>query len=501
MDILSIRIKHAFLLLLGATISYTVVVGQTKIIAPVERGGFSHVTSYDSLQEYLKLIASSPGMQVEQIATSRLGRMVKAVKISADARFGSDTTKLRVLLFAQQHGDEPSGKEALTLLIAKFASLRKSHLTNRLDILIVPQMNPDGSELRQRRTSDSMDLNRNHVLLTSPETKGLHDLFEKWMPEITLDMHEFTSGKEWSDSGMIKTADIQLGMLTHPSTPERIRNVQHQGVYPFIASELKRQGYRFQEYIVGSPDSRIRHSTTEINDGRQSFGILNTMSFIQEGRKWYGLEDTLRRRTESQLASVEALLEYCAQHADEIHLMVSNERSRLSNTAGTNIVLRLEHGFGTIQSVIPVLNLRSKKDTVWTIAPYHSVVQPHLIAKIPYAYAVPKQLTGVLELLKRHHVKVENVSTERSVQAEVCTLDSIGTEIVEEDPKPRPYVHWNKTAISLHPGDMIIKTNQLQSLFVTIVLEPESVWGLMGYNSFDAVLHTPGVYPIYRIEQ
>jgi hypothetical protein len=313
-------------------------------------------------------------------------------------------------------------------------------------------------------------------------------------------MHEYSSSKSWSDSGMIKTADVQLGMLTHPSTPERIRQMQHKNVYPFIATEVARRGYRFQEYIVGSPDSRIRHSTTEINDGRQSFGILNSVSFIQEGRKWHGLEDTLRRRAISQLVSVEALLEYCTQHAGEMRSMIAAERSNLFSALGTNVVLRMEHVAGTAQSVIPVFNLRLKKDTVWTITPYHSVVEPRLSVKIPSSYVVPQQLTTVLDLLRRHHIRMEEISAKQSVQAEVYTIDSVGVEYIEEDPKPKPYGHWNKTTTLLHAGDMMVRTDQLQSILITIMLEPESVWGLMGYPDFDTILKKPGVYPILRVE-
>lgn len=496
-----VQTKHIILLFLALNACNAIVSGQTRIVAPVERAKFTHATTYDSLQAFLQLIAKSPRVRVEHIATTRLGRVVSAAEVSSNGRFGTDTMKLRILLFAQQHGDEPAGKEALTLLLAKLASSSPPRWMNRLDILIVPQMNPDGAEMHQRRTSDSIDLNRNHVLLTSPETKGLHDLFYKWKPEVTLDMHEYSSGKAWRDSGMLKTADVQLGMLTHPNTPQSIRHMQHQNVYPFISSKVERQGYRFQEYIVGSPDSRIRHSTTEINDGRQSFGILNSMSFIQEGRKWEGLDDTLKRRAKSQLASVEALLDYCGQHAADIRSMIAAERSRLRRVQGTNLVLRMEHVLGTAQSVIPVFNLRSNRDTVWNIAPYHSIVQPRLTIRIPAAYMVPRHLTSVLDLLRRHHITLKEISAERLVPVETCTLDSVGVEDVEETPMARAFVRWTRTTAVLRPGDILVPSNQLQSVFVSIVLEPESVWGLMSYPAFDTTLRKQGEYPIVRIEQ
>jgi len=113
------------------------------------------------------------------------------VLVTSSPHFGEDALKLRVMLFAQQHCVEPSGKEALTMLLAMIANHELDTILSHLDLLIVPQMNPDGAELRQRRTADSIDLNRNHLILTSPEPKGLHDLFARWQPQVTMDIHEF----------------------------------------------------------------------------------------------------------------------------------------------------------------------------------------------------------------------------------------------------------------------------------------------------------------------
>lgn len=472
---------------------------QSPVPAPIERTGFTRTTSYDSLQGFLKGLTSSPNIQVEQLTTTRMGRIVSVAKISSSQKFGADPGKLRVLLFAQQHGDEPAGKEALTLLLAKLASRQRLDWLNHLDLLIVPQMNPDGAELRQRRTSDSIDLNRNHVLLTSPETKALHDLFHEWKPEVTLDAHEYSSSKSWRDSGLIKTADVQLGMLTHPNTPATIRALQHEKIYPFVASTVQGRGYKFQEYIVGDPSSRIRHSTTEINDGRQSFGILNTLSFIQEGRKWRGLEDSIGRRAQSQLASMEGLLEYCSMHAREIQTLVASERSNLTTMQEQPVVLRMEHVSGQARDVIPVFNTRTNKDTIWTVTPYHSVVRSLVQTKMPSFYLVPRQYGSIVELLRRHHTILEEIATEKSMKVEVTTVDSVGTEEIEETPMPLLHVRRSESKVTVRPGDVIVSTGQWQSVLIAIILESQSVWGLSSYADFESVLRKPGTYPILRV--
>lgn len=472
---------------------------QQPIVTPLERAGYAHITSYDSLQRFLKQIDALPGMEVERIAMTKQGRHVSVVKISADRTFGKDPNKLRVLLFAQQHGDEPSGKEAMTLLLSEFAGGHHADWLKVMDLLIVPQMNPDGGELRQRRTSDSMDMNRNHFILTLNEVKGLHELFYRWMPDVNMDIHEYMSGKEWSDSGMIKIGDAVLGVLTHPNAPEAIRRYQLEKVYPALAAEVRGKGFYYHEYLVGSPDSRIRRSTTELNDGRQSIGILGTLSFIQEGRKWNTVDDMLFRRSQAQLAGVQALLGYCAAHSTEIKRLVADARTERTNMQGVPISLRNEREVGTEVMQIPVLDLKTNAPKLWTVTPFQSKVVTYLSAPLPAAYIIPKRLTPVIDWLKRHHVTFETVKKPRSVVAEQFHLDSIATEIWEEDPKAAAVGHWEKGSLWLETGDVVVNTAQIQAVTIAVALEPQSVWGLIGYAGIDTLLNSRGTYPIARL--
>ena len=96
---------------------------------------------------------------------------------------------LTVLISCQQHGNEPSGKEA-ALELARELVVDDGGLLDHMDLILVPQINPDGAQAGTRRNAADADLNRNHVMLSEPETTALHDLFLDWMPEVTLDVHE-----------------------------------------------------------------------------------------------------------------------------------------------------------------------------------------------------------------------------------------------------------------------------------------------------------------------
>jgi hypothetical protein len=161
----------------------------------------------------------------------------------------------------------------------------------------------------------------------------------------------------------------------------------------------------------------------------------------------------------------------------------------------------MEHVSGRSQQTIPVFNLRTLKDTTWTIAPYHSVVQPVRTTTMPGGYVVPKQLTSVLDLLRRHGIVLETIAAEKTFQAEMTIIDSIGVEEIEETAMPKPYLHRKEMMTTIQPGDVMISTRQWQSLLVAILLESESVWGLSGYSDFEPLLKKTGPYPILRIPQ
>jgi hypothetical protein len=467
-------------------------------LAPVERNAFASLTSYDSLQAFLKAITASPHISMKTIGTTRESRAVVAVSVDQRKRKAKEP-RLRVLLFAQQHGDEPSGKEAMTLLLAKCASGAASDLLSHIELTVVPQMNPDGAERGQRRTSDGIDLNRSHLILSSPETDALHQFFYDWKPQVTLDVHEYGAYSDsWTAGGYVKRGDVQLGMLTNLNSSSALKVYQHTQVYPFVASRMARAGFAFNEYIVGSPQDRVRHSTTEINDGRQSFGILNTLSFIQEGRNGRSPGGNLERRVRSQLAGIEGLLEYCNDNAGEIRTLVAAEQAKLVNAAGRNFALRMEHIHGSGVLRIPAETYPGGRDTIVEITPYHDAVHAVCETTVPAGYCIPASEHEVIDLLQRHHVKMERVATPRHVIAETWLIDSVATDALEEDTLPRPCVRTMRETLLLKPGDIIVRTDQWHSLFLASMLEPESLWGLVKYEKFGGLLKGRK-FPIARI--
>jgi hypothetical protein len=403
-----------------------------------------------------------------------------------------------VLLFAQQHGDEPSGKEALTLLLSRLSAGGKPEWRERLNLLIIPQMNPDGAEAGQRRTSDSLDMNRSHVLLHTPEVRALHELYLVARPEVTVDIHEYGSfTSSWSDSGFIKAGDVQIGTLTSLNDGAAIRSFQRGRVLPYLSAALAAQQYSCHEYIVGDPGTLIRHSTTEFNDGRQSFGYRGSLSFIQEGRKWRDLTDQLERRARSQYAAVEALLDFCAVHGRDVKRLVRNERARLDTLAGTNLYTWLDHVHGTRPMTIPVTDVNFSRPFLWPIAPYHGEVVGRDSVTLPAAYLVPGGLSEVHALLRLHGIRGSAPAAD-SMLVERYHIVGYDSLILESDPYRIPQVRVESVMVAPDSEAVLYPVNQDGGLLLGSVLEPRSVWGLSKYGGFEHLFRGP-VYPVGRV--
>ncbi len=100
---------------------------------------------------------------------------------------------LRVMMWSQMHGDEPTATPAL---IDMFAFLQKNRdkawvkkIEETITIRAVPMLNPDGSELYQRRNLQSLDINRDARKLETPEARLLKKLRDEFMPQIGFNLH------------------------------------------------------------------------------------------------------------------------------------------------------------------------------------------------------------------------------------------------------------------------------------------------------------------------
>ncbi|MEH7304151.1 M14 family zinc carboxypeptidase [Neobacillus drentensis] len=115
--------------------------------------------------------------------------------------------KVPVMINGSIHGTEFVGSDALLQLIERFATQNdeetKSILDSNILIFNVVQ-NPDGRVNATRFNGEGIDLNRDFITQSQPETKETVELIKEWNPMVFLDTHGYVSGYGPNLQGLIE---------------------------------------------------------------------------------------------------------------------------------------------------------------------------------------------------------------------------------------------------------------------------------------------------------
>ena len=476
-----------------------------EIQTPLQKNNYSKLTSYEELASYIHQLDLSSGLlTAEPIGQSVQGRNLYAMKFSS-GEFGNDPSKIKVLLFAQQHGNEQSGKEGALLLASELLKPENKYLFDRIDLLIVPQMNPDGSEADKRQNGNGADLNRNHLILTEPETVALHHQFDKYLFEVSMDVHEYYPyGETWMKSGFFVNTDELIGPANNTNISANIKSLANLSFLPFMKKYLTERHFTNFIYSPGGPPgvNYIRHSTFDINDGRQSFGIQNSFSFIQEGLNGKDSDaENIKHRAEGQMTGMRCLLEFAYLNKEKIKSMVAYDRKELIHPSPVSKVsVQCEHARNGEKMELPVHSYSSGKDTTITIIDYRPVVKSLYDVTKPEGYLVPKGLKEITDWIDRQAVSHEVLTimpADKIQQYEIGAVDSID---FEGENVVNPSVILKETTSDIAVSDYIyVPTSQLKGNMIVIALEPKSILGLVTYKQFSHLLKAGEKYPILRV--
>ncbi len=478
-----------------------------QITTPLEKNNYLKVTSYDELTAFIKqLDEKSELLKVEVIGQSAQGRNLYALEFSS-SEFGKNKSKIKVMFHAQQHGNEQSGKEGALLLAQILLKPENRYLFDKIDFAIIPQVNPDGAEVNQRRNGNDMDLNRNHLILTEPETKALHKFFDKYLFEVTMDVHEYYPyGGDWEKYGYRRNSDETFGVTTNPNVSEKIRTLSNNEVFPYWAKYMSANNFSSFVYAPGGPPEQdyIRHSTFDINDGRQSYGIQNTLSFIQEGLNGTdAFVDNIRHRAEGQMTGMRGMLEFVYLHKAEIKKMVTADRKAL--TAGkTNLKVSIQsdHFNNGEKLTMPLLSYSTKKDTVVIVNDYRPVVKTLTDVQKPAGYLIPKQNKELVEWVGKHALIATEFKNQKGQKINQYFIQRIDSMDFERDIIINPVVEAKEFKDNIMPSDYLyIPTAQLKGNLIVLALEPKSELGLVTYKQYAHLLKVGEMYPVLRVEK
>ena len=520
---------------------------------PAEAAGYTRYSQHEDIARFLSALdAASPEMCVRIIGQTREVRgfpakdlflvAVNAEQVDMPKELNRD--RPTILIVASQHGNEQSAKEAALWFLRDLAAGELKPLLREANFLFIPQANPYGNWFDRRQNEDNLDLNRDHVKLESAEVQAIHRVFREWMPEVTIDLHE--KGDDYYR--------VSIGCVSNANIGPRLQEFSRKTILAGVRKSLEKKNISFFEYLVTQemgldssagvryrPDDlagreeMMRYSTTDLNDGRNSLGIYETLSFIQEGASRHDVE-TLEQRTRWQYWGLRSFVEAIAGHAEEAAALVREHRRVLLEKADdyadadlihlrmtyvrdgeqpTLAVQSFERPESPVRGILKTDKKAGDPVTAGDLAPYpypadskvvtrvvenwFPGVEPTLSVPRPLGYIIPAKHQDVVENLLDHGLEVGLLAGDKILEVEAfvamevvrAAYDYLPPEKIEGEKKILEYL--------AKKGDFFVSCVQPGANLIPCLLEPQSQYGLIRYRAFGLVPEPGNIFAFFRI--
>lgn len=136
------------------------------------------------------------------VGSSVLGKPIYRIQI------GAGPTK--ILMWSQMHGNESTTTKAVFDFLELLTSGDElgTSLLEKYTFCILPMVNPDGAFLYTRANANAVDLNRDSVDLSQPESTVLRKVFDAFQPNYGFNLHDQRSIFGVSDTGKPATVSF-----------------------------------------------------------------------------------------------------------------------------------------------------------------------------------------------------------------------------------------------------------------------------------------------------
>jgi murein tripeptide amidase MpaA len=128
-------------------------------------------------------------VKIAQPGLSAEGRPIWSVSVT-DPAVPADR-KEHVLVTGGQHGDEESGRLVALALLDWLVTPRAAETIRRQQIVVMPNVNPDGAEQDVHYHPNGAQINLDHAPSgpVCPEAKAVEAVARDLMPEVYVDLH------------------------------------------------------------------------------------------------------------------------------------------------------------------------------------------------------------------------------------------------------------------------------------------------------------------------
>ena len=477
-------------------------------------------TSQDELFAFVNDLAHrSSSVRVRIIGTSQEHRAIPLLIFArpATAR-GADMQKNgkpTVLIIGQQHGNEPAGGEAALALALELAGESAAKWLDRINVLIVPRANPDGAHHFVRGLINGADVNRDHLLESTPEGGALGRVFAQYQPDVVLDCHEFGVKTRWLEKfGGLQRHDALIQYATVSNLPPALTDAAETLFRLPLVQALAAAGFTQSWYYTSSydPNDRVVSMGGVVPDtGRNIAGLRNAVSFLIETRGVGIGRAHFKRRVYTHLTAMHAMLDSAASNADNVLAVVRRARNDVADAAGRGDIVvagAATASRNALDLVDPESGSDKTVDVEWRSA---LTIDARLKRSRPFGYLLAASEIETAKRLSRLGATVLRL-------AENGTFDGERYRIARADEAKKDDVRRNDedavanvvrietvvepTRVAARSGDFYVPLDQPLANVIAAALEPETQSSyaanrVLGLPRITA--EQPAYLPLYRL--
>jgi hypothetical protein len=454
--------------------------------SPAFRTQEPSLTSHEAMLEFLASLARDCGrMQLGSVGRSTQDRDIPLI------RFGDCQPDRPVIwLIAQQHGNEPAGGEAMLALVSALATAELAPLLDRIGVVIVPRVNVDGSAADRRVLASGADANRDHLLLSQPEVRVLHEAMAALPPDVVFDHHEFSVGRRWVEKfNGLQGSDVMILEATNPSIPKGLSAIAHDLYRPALEEAIRHAGLSSFDYVTtdsGKTDMRVSLGGTAPGIARNAFGLRGAVSYLIETRGvGIGLEN-FERRVSTHYLLAKAVLEASAANPARLLARVAAARAA---TAADRSDLIVTHEAGERDIDLPLIDAESGAPMPTPVRLIDNRdIRPLDVRARPQGYLVLRGAATVAERLALNAVSVHEV-TGGALAVEAYEVSRSGGAV---------QVEIRRRTMAVPGGALFVPMTQPAAGIVAAALEPDSPGSYVGAGLIP-MADDETEAPVYRV--
>ena len=367
--------------------------------------------THQEIYRFSELLATrSPHARTMIIGRSQQGRSIPSIVLTRDGIV--DVSVPTVMIIGGQHGNEPAGSEAALAIADRLATVDAA-LLDRVNVIVVPRANPDASELFRRASANGSDVNRDHLLLQTPEGRALADTIVRYRPHVVLDLHEFTVGGRWVEKlGAVERYDALLQAATVANVDPEISRIAQRDYVDALHRALGGQGFSTFTYHTTSSDPAdpvVSMGGVQPDTGRNVNALRPAISLLIEVRGVGIGRAHLLRRVHVQTTAALQVVSIAAAQGPKLVEAIDSASKRIAAAACTGTI-GIEARHTSSRQRMTFLDAKTgderEVDVEWRSALPLDVVRSR---GRPCGYLVGEDQAEALDRLRRHGARIDRI--------------------------------------------------------------------------------------------